>query len=76
MDCSKTENGWFEVKAVMASGNGTDITWESNLVHSSSNHAGSATETLPSCSANHIVKCGMINVLKFGRSDIEINNFS
>ncbi|XP_064597807.1 pancreatic alpha-amylase-like [Liolophura sinensis] len=76
MDCSKTENGWFEVKAVIASRNGTEVTWESNLVHSSANPAGSARETLPGCSANHIVKCGKINVLKFGRPDIKINNFS
>lgn len=64
MDCSKTNNGWFELKAIV---NGQ---WEGNI------HAGQCTGsgvgTAPKQTNNHWAKCGMMNVFHFGSSNCEI----
>jgi hypothetical protein len=52
MDCSKTVNGWFEVKSFISNGPG----WEPNL----------AQPGAPYVSGNHFGKCGEINMFKRG----------
>jgi hypothetical protein len=54
MDCDKTVNGWFELKAVI------NNNWEHN-VHGTPCHHGS----VPYQSNNHWARCGMKNVLHF-----------
>ena len=60
MDCSKTVNGWFELKAFVKNGQG----WEGNI-------AQSAT---PYPSDNHMAQCGKKNMFRFGQSSAEITS--
>ncbi|CAG2253198.1 AMY [Mytilus edulis] len=62
MDCDKTENGWFEVKAVI------NNNWENN-VPGNSCHYGN----VPYRSQNHWARCGMKNVLHFSAVNCEIS---
>ncbi|TQF70664.1 alpha-amylase [Pseudoalteromonas luteoviolacea] len=52
MDCSKTHQGWFELKAYVKNGQG----WEDNI----------AQQNRPYNSNNHFAKCGMLNMFEFG----------
>ena len=61
MDCSKTVNGWFELKAYVKNGQG----WEGDIQQSNS----------PYNSNNHYAQCGKINKFSFNTSDVEITNF-
>ena len=62
MDCDKTVNGWFELKAVI------NNNWEHN-VHGTPCHHGS----VPYQSNNHWARCGMKNVLHFNGHNCEIS---
>ena len=64
MDCSRTDNGWFEFKAVV---NGQ---WEGNIHQSGC--SGSGGTGARSGSNNHEARCGMMNVFHFGRNSCEI----
>lgn len=61
MDCSKTANGWFELKAFVKNGQG----WENNI---------SQTGT-PYTSPNHMAQCGKINKFDFNLNGVETRNF-
>lgn len=61
MDCSKTVNGWFELKAYVKNGQG----WETDI-----QQAGT-----PYASNNHFAQCGKINKFDFNTSTVEISNF-
>jgi probable HAF family extracellular repeat protein len=61
MDCSKTYNGWFEVKSYISNGPG----WESNV----------SQQGRPYASGNHFGQCGKINKFIRGNSSVEIRNF-
>jgi alpha-amylase len=54
MDCSKTINGWFELKAFVKNGQG----WEANIAQTGT----------PYASQNHMAQCGKLNVFTFGQS--------
>jgi YD repeat-containing protein len=54
MDCSRTVNGWFELKSYISNGPG----WENNV----------SQPGAPYSSANHFAQCGKINVFKRGDS--------
>ncbi|XP_022105424.1 uncharacterized protein LOC110987206 [Acanthaster planci] len=71
MDCSKTNGGWFELKAFVMNG----VEWESDV---SQNEAcqGSPGGNKPSNSINHFARCGYINVFKFGRNECTIKGYS
>lgn len=56
MDCSKTIEGWFELKSYISNGAG----WESNIAQS---EFGRMLKP-PFESINHIARCGMINVFQ------------
>lgn len=55
MDCSKTANGWFELKSFISNGPG----WEGNV-----NQPGA-----PYTSNNHFAECGKTNVFRRGESN-------
>lgn len=61
MDCSKTHNGWFELKAFVKNGQG----WENDI-----NQAGT-----PYRSNNHVAQCGKVNRFIFNNNFVETNNF-
>jgi alpha-amylase len=61
MDCSKTVNGWFELKAYVKNGQG----WESNIQQSGT----------PYSSNNHFAQCGKINKFDFNASSVQISDF-
>lgn len=61
MDCSKTINGWFELKAFVKNGQG----WENNI-----NQSGT-----PYPSQNHMAQCGKINKFDFNSNAVEVRNF-
>lgn len=59
MDCSKTVNGWFEVKSYMTNGSG----WEPDITQ-----AGA-----PYASGNHFAQCGKVNRFQRGNNSVVIN---
>ena len=61
MDCSKTVNGEFEVKAYVKNGQG----WEGNISQANS----------PYSSKNHFAQCGKINKFDFNSNSVEIRDF-
>ena len=61
MDCSKTVNGWFELKAYVQNGQG----WEGNISQANT----------PYVSNNHFAQCGKINMFEFGQSSYEVRDF-
>lgn len=60
MDCSKTVNGWFELKTFISNGPG----WEANV-----SQAGT-----PYPSGNHMAQCGKVNVFQRGSSSVTFVN--
>jgi alpha-amylase len=60
MDCGKTVNGWFELKAFIKNGQG----WETDI-----NQAGK-----PYPSNNHFARCGKVNRFIFGSDFAAISN--
>ncbi len=54
MDCSKTVNGWFELKSFISGGPG----WEANVSQSGT----------PYSSGNHFARCGQLNMFERGSS--------
>jgi len=69
MDCSQTEQGWFEFKSVLYNGQG----WE-NDIHQIECE-GSFNGNAPFKSNNHMAKCGFINKFDFGANSCENNYF-
>ena len=63
MDCSKTENSYFELKAIVGG-------WEGNVVQGSC--TGSRGAAAPYSSTNHIARCGFLNIYHFGTSTCTI----
>lgn len=61
MDCSKTVNGWFELKAFVQNGQG----WEGNIQQPNA----------PYPSNNHFAQCGKINQFDFDQSSVNIRDF-
>ncbi len=55
MDCTKTFNGWFELKSFIANGPG----WEGNI----------SQPGAPYVSGNHFAQCGKMNVFKRGQNN-------
>jgi alpha-amylase len=55
MDCSKTVNGWFELKSFISNGPG----WENNV----------SQPGAPYSSGNHFAQCGKLSVFKRGQNN-------
>ena len=62
MDCRKTVNGWFEIKAFVKNGQG----WESDI-----NQANA-----PYASNNHFAQCGKVNRFIFNGNSVEISELN
>jgi alpha-amylase len=67
MDCSKTEDGWFEVKGYATGG----IGWEGNIAQGTC--SGTAGGNQPYSTINHFARCGFQNVFQWGSNDCVIN---
>ncbi|KAA0192642.1 hypothetical protein HAZT_HAZT001198 [Hyalella azteca] len=70
MDCSQTEQGWFELKAFVSnSGDG----WEGDIAQAG-NCKGAAGGSAPYATKNHVGRCGYLNVFSFdsGSCTVEI----
>jgi alpha-amylase len=61
MDCSKTVNGWFELKAYVKNGQG----WEGDIQQSGA----------PYASNNHVAQCGKINKFDFNSGAASFSDF-
>jgi len=66
MDCSQTENGWFEFK-----GFGKAMGWEADVAQGTC--TGSVGGTKPYDAPNHFARCGHQNVFQHGSSVCQIN---
>lgn len=55
MDCSRTVNGWFELKSFISNGPG----WEPDVQQSGA----------PYASGNHFAQCGKLNTFRRGQND-------
>eukprot|EP00057_Strongylocentrotus_purpuratus_P027650 XP_011682124.1 PREDICTED: alpha-amylase 4N isoform X1 [Strongylocentrotus purpuratus] len=69
MDCSKTEEGWFELKGILKSGGAE---WESDRNQGSC--SGSAGGSAPYSTGNHFARCGYLNKFSFNSNDCQIEN--
>ncbi|KHJ80130.1 hypothetical protein OESDEN_20203, partial [Oesophagostomum dentatum] len=65
IDCSKTDNGWFEFKGFMTPAPG----WESDVKQEKCSGDG---DLAPFKSKYHIAKCGAVNVFYWGSSRCHI----
>jgi alpha-amylase len=79
MDCSETESGWFEFKAYVIehSVGRQEVGWEPDInqvVECGSRRPGLGRR--PFASANHIARCGYLNVFTYGSGDCIIDDFS
>ncbi|CAH1276939.1 AMY2B [Branchiostoma lanceolatum] len=72
MDCTRTENGWFEVKALL--GYGCDRRWEGVLLEQGT-CGGTARGNKPYSSDSHFAQCGKVNAFEFDNSTCIINDF-
>ncbi|VDL77251.1 unnamed protein product [Nippostrongylus brasiliensis] len=68
MDCSKAEQGWFELKGYVS----PDVGWESDI--SQATCTGSVGGSAPFTSINHVAKCGAVNVFTWGSGDCIIDS--
>lgn len=66
MDCSQTENDWFEFKGYV-----TNRGWESDVTQVTC--TGSVGGTNPYSGPNHFGRCGYQNVFSFGANNCQIN---
>ena len=69
MDCSKTKNGWFELKGYENNGVG----WESDINQGSCDGSANAGAA-PFSTNNHIGKCGFVNVFEWNDNACKIEN--
>jgi alpha-amylase len=60
MDCSRTVNGWFELKTFVSNGPG----WEPDV----------AQPGAPYPSTNHLAQCGKLNVFERGKPEARISD--
>uniref|UniRef100_A0A914W7E2 Alpha-amylase n=1 Tax=Plectus sambesii TaxID=2011161 RepID=A0A914W7E2_9BILA len=70
MDCSKTVNGWFELKGYQSPDGG----WESDVNQAACTGTGGGTK--PFNSNNHVARCGYVNVFIWGDGSCRIDRLS
>ncbi|KAL7644676.1 UNVERIFIED_CONTAM: hypothetical protein RMT77_004217 [Armadillidium vulgare] len=68
MNCTQTQNGWFEIKSYLTN---SDNGWESDIVQAST-CSGTAGGITPYTTANHLGKCGFVNVFTFGSTECRV----
>ncbi|CAH1799689.1 unnamed protein product [Owenia fusiformis] len=72
MDCSETEDGWFELKGYITN---SDNNWEGNIEQVDSCE-GAASGSRPYSMGNHMARCGYINVFRWNDNGCRIETFS
>ncbi|XP_050716482.1 alpha-amylase-like [Eriocheir sinensis] len=70
LDCSQAEEGWFEIKAIVTSAG--DV-WEGDITQTACSGTGGGTA--PYTSANHLGRCGYVNIFTFDSSLCVIDTF-
>ena len=73
MDCSLTDNGWFEFKGWLANG-GDSTGWESDIYQGTC--SGSAGLAVPFDSKDHMARCGFINVFEWNENGCVMEPFN
>ena len=63
MDCSATEDGWFELKAYVTEQSGSGW-WEGGFTQVSQCN-GDVGGCQPYTSGNHMARCGFVNVFVY-----------
>ncbi len=69
MDCSQTEDGWFELKGFVTN----SVGWEGDISQGACE--GTAAGTPPHTSNNHFARCGHFNVFQFNQNNCLIDEF-
>ncbi|CAH1788535.1 unnamed protein product [Owenia fusiformis] len=72
MDCSESENGWFELKGFVTN---YSSGWETNISQDAV-CTGSVGGNTPYSSTNHLARCGYINVFEFNDNACRIDSFN
>ena len=70
MDCSQTENGWFELKGLLSTGR-----WEGDIGQEAT-CVGTAGGAAPYSTNNHLGRCGYLNVFHFDSGSCTIDNLA
>ncbi|PIO75701.1 hypothetical protein TELCIR_02238 [Teladorsagia circumcincta] len=68
MDCTQTQDGWFEFKGFFA----PSSVWEPDIQQKRC--TGEIGGEAPFRSRNHIARCGAVNVFIWGQGDCIINS--
>ncbi|KAF2352490.1 hypothetical protein FHG87_016755, partial [Trinorchestia longiramus] len=71
MDCSQTEQGWFEVKAYLTN---DAQGWEGDVTQAVTCNGG-AGGSAPYTTQNHIGRCGYVNVFSFDGTSCTVESF-
>uniref|UniRef100_A0AC35U1S7 Alpha-amylase n=1 Tax=Rhabditophanes sp. KR3021 TaxID=114890 RepID=A0AC35U1S7_9BILA len=69
MDCTKTQNNWFELKAYEDNGVG----WEGDI--NQERCGGSVGGTAPSKTNNHMGQCGFVNVFEWDTNSCLVQSY-
>lgn len=69
MDCGQTENGWFELKALI-----TNVGWETDI-NQDATCRGTAGGSAPYQTTNHMARCGYINVFSASEGGCIVDSF-
>ncbi|CAJ0957267.1 unnamed protein product, partial [Mesorhabditis belari] len=67
VDCSKLNNGWFELKGYLS----PSVGWENNINQGTCD--GAVGGKAPYTSINHIARCGFVNVFEWGKNGCTID---
>ena len=73
MDCSQTDDGWFELKAIV-SNHGNNGGWEDD-VDQAELCAGNVGGKTPKQTRNHMGRCGFVNLFQFSSPSCIIESF-
>ena len=73
MDCSVTAAGWFELKAYVTDDVSGEEVWERDVTQGSE-CTGDIGGYRPYASANHVARCGFVNVFVFEQGTCTINS--
>lgn len=77
MDCERTDNGWFSIKAsILTINNGEPGTWENDIIGQGQCRGTASAVTPSNIGPNHAGLCGYVNVFKYDNNDCEIDSIS
>jgi len=73
MDCSVTEDDWFELRAYVTNPDGSGA-WERDVTQAAECNGGIGGYR-PYASPNHLARCGFINSFVFERGSCSVDTF-